>query len=396
MMSIKEQAENLSDQIIKWRRDLHQIPESGLHCPQTAAYICNCLDQMGISWKSYKNHSGITALIGSGRSPVIALRADIDALDVKEENKLDYASKNGKMHACGHDAHAAALLGAAKILKGMEDKLSGTVKLIFQPDEEGLSGAKAMLEDGVLEDPHVDRIYALHVGSIVQHGTRSGQLFWKTGAVFASSDCIKITIHGKGGHASTPFLAINPILIAAEVINSLQGLVSRESTYNVPAVLTVTGITAGNGAYNIIPDSAAIIGGLRTQGLDVRSHLLKRMEEIAKDCAAMYGAAAEMEVPSGCPPVINDPAVTADFIAAAKKVFPAGDILELDHSSMGGEDSSYFFTEVPGCYAFLYNSIPSDDGKEYPHHNSRFSIDDSVLYLASAVFAQAVADQISK
>ena len=201
----------------------------------------------------------------------------------------------------------------------------------------------------------------------LQHGTKSGQLFWKTGAVFASSDCIEIHIHGKGGHASTPFLAINPILIAAEIINSLQGLVSRESTYNVPAVLTVTGITAGNGAYNIIPNSATIVGGLRTQSLEVRSHLLKRMEEISKQCAAMYGATAEMKVPSGCPPVINDPTMTADFITA-----------------------------VPGCYAFLYNSIPSDDGKEYPHHNGRFCIDDSVLYLASAVFAQAVADQICK
>ena len=395
-MTIKEQAENLSEQIIKWRRDLHQIPESGLLCPQTAAYICNCLDQMDIPWKTYQKHSGITALIGTGKAPVIALRADIDGLDVKEENKLDYASTNGKMHACGHDAHAAALLGAAKILKDMESELQGTVKLIFQPDEEGLNGAKAMLEDGVLEDPHVDRIYALHVGSIVQHGRKSGQLFWKAGAVFASSDCIEIHIHGKGGHASTPFLAVNPILIAAEIINSLQGLVSRESTYNVPAVLTVTGVTAGNGAYNIIPNSATIVGGLRTQSLEVRSHLLKRMEEISKQCAAMYGAAAEMKVPSGCPPVINDPTVTADFITAAKKVFPAEDILELDHSSMGGEDSSYFFTEVPGCYAFLYNSIPSDDGKEYPHHNGRFCIDDSVLYLASAVFAQAVADQIGK
>ena len=144
----------------------------------------------------------------------------------------------------------------------------------------------------------------------LQHGTKSGQLFWKTGAVFASSDCIEIHIHGKGGHASTPFLAINPILIAAEIINSLQGLVSRESTYNVPAVLTVTGITAGNGAYNIIPNSATIVGGLRTQSLEVRSHLLKRMEEISKQCAAMYGATAEMKVPSGCPPVINDPTMT--------------------------------------------------------------------------------------
>ncbi len=394
MMSIKEQAENLSAQIIKWRRDLHQIPESGLYCPKTAAYICQCLDQMNIPWKSYENHSGITALIGTGKAPVIALRADIDGLDVKEENNVDYASTNGRMHACGHDAHTAALLGAAKILKDMENKLKGTVKLIFQPDEEGLEGAKAMLKDGVLEDPHVDRIYAIHVGSIVQHGKKSGQLFWKTGALFASSDCIKITIRGKGGHASTPFLAINPILIAAEVINNLQGLVSRESTYNVPSVLTVTGITAGNGAYNIIPDSAVIVGGLRTQSLEVRSHLLKRMEEISKQCAAMYGAAAEMEVPSGCPPVINDPAVTADFIASAKKIFPAEDIIQLEHSSMGGEDSSYFFTEVPGCYTCLYNSIPSDDGKEYPHHNGRFSIDDSVLYLASAAFAQAVADQI--
>lgn len=393
-MQLKCDAEDIREEIVSWRRALHQIPESGLDCPKTAGYICDRLDEMGIEWKNYPGHSGVTALIGKKSGTVIGIRADMDALDVREENHLPYSSENGKMHACGHDAHTAMLLGTAKILKHYEDQLEGQVKLIFQPDEEGLSGAKEMIKSGVLENPKVDRMYAIHVGNIVANGTKPGQLFWQKGAVFASSDCFRIVVHGKGGHASTPFLSSNPILIAMQIIENLHGLVAREITYHIPSVVTITGIKGGNGAFNVIPDDVEIIGGVRTQDIAVREKLLKRMEEIVVCTADAFNAQAYFEIVSGCPPVINDAESTKRLVTAARKILPENDIIELNHSSMGGEDCSYFFTEVPGCYAFLYNTIPSDDGKEYPHHNGRFNIDDSVLYLGSAVFAQAVMDEI--
>ncbi|MCC8127548.1 MAG: M20 family metallopeptidase [Clostridiales bacterium] len=393
-MNIERTARELSPMIIAWRRDLHQIPEPGLFCPRTAAYIRGELDKMGIPWQTYENHSGITALIGKKEGTVIGLRADMDALPVREENQTEYASVNGNMHACGHDAHVAILLGAAKILKEHECELNGQVKLIFQPDEEELEGAKTMLADGVLENPKVDYMLALHVGGIAGAGGEKGTLFWKTGALFASSDNFRIVIQGKSGHASTPFLAINPISVAVQLIENLQGLVSREVTYNVPSVLTVTGITAGNGAYNIIPETAEVVGGVRTQDPEARQYLLKRMKEVMDACAAEFGVSAEIEFPNGCPPVINDAKVTEYLVNAARKILPEDRIEELKFSTMGGEDVSYFFTQVPGCYALLFNACPSDDGVQYPHHNGRFSIDDSVLYLGTAIFVQTVLDQI--
>ena len=277
MQNIKEAALQFSGQLTEWRRALHQIPESGLICPQTAAYICARLEEMGISWQSYERHSGIVAVIGKGPGPVIGLRADMDGLDVQEENALAYASKNGRMHACGHDAHTAMLLGTARLLKEREDQLRGRVKLIFQPDEEGLNGAKLMVEDGVLDDPKVDLMYAMHVGSILGQGAHPGQLFWKQGAVFASSDNFRITIRGKGGHASTPFLAKNPIQAAAQIIENFGSLAARSVNYNVPTVLTITGITGGNGAHNIIPGETEIVGGVRTQDAAVREDLMRKM-----------------------------------------------------------------------------------------------------------------------
>lgn len=395
MQNIKEAARRLSGQLTEWRRALHQIPESGLICPQTAAYICARLEEMGISWQSYERHSGIVAVIGKGPGPVIGLRADMDGLDVQEENALAYASKNGRMHACGHDAHTAMLLGTAQLLKEREDQLRGRVKLIFQPDEEGLNGAKLMVEDGVLDDPKVDLMYAMHVGSILGQGAHPGQLFWKQGAVFASSDNFRITVRGQGGHASTPFLAKNPIQAAAQIIENFGSLVARSVNYNVPTVLTITGITGGNGAHNIIPEEVTIVGGVRTQDAAVREDLMRRMREIAVRCAEDFGTEAELIFLSGCPPTVNDPEVTERFIRSAKKILPPEDVVRFEQSSMGGEDVSYFFSRVPGCYTCLYNLCPSDDGKEYPHHNGRFCIDDSVLYLGTAVMTQAVLDELA-
>ena len=392
-MTVAEEAKALSEKIITWRRALHQIPETGLHCPRTAALIQKELDSLGIPWQAYPDHSGITAMLGPRGGTVIALRADMDGLPVREENRVPYASRNGCMHACGHDAHAAMLLGAAALLKKRESRLRGGVELIFQPGEEDLTGARAMLADGVLEHPKVTRMYTLHVGSIAGQKAETGTLLWKKGAVFASSNSFRIRVKGKGGHASTPFLAVSPILAAQRIISSLEGMVNRETTYNVPSVIVFTGIRAGSGAYNIIPDRAEIIGGMRTQSLEVRDFLMRRMQEVTRACAAACGASAELEFVETCPPVINDAEAVETFLKAARKVLPDSAIEELQYSTMGGEDAAYYFTQVPGCYAFLSNAVPYADGKEYPHHSSRFCIDDSVLWRGSGVLAQVCLDE---
>ena len=392
-MDVKERAEKISSKIVGWRRDLHQIPETGLKCPKTAEYICCQLREMGIPYQTYEEHSGITA-IGKKEGKVIALRADMDGLNIAEQNNFSYASKNGKMHACGHDAHVAILLGAAKLLKEEEKNLNGIVKLIFQPDEEGLTGAKAMIKDGVLENPKVDCMYTLHVGSIIGHGTQIGDLLYKTGPVFASSDGFRIVICGKGGHASGPDQVNNPILAAAAFIEATQGLVARTAQSDVPTVLAITGINGGNGAVNIVPDTVEIVGGFRTLDSEVREKIIAEMERTLKNCAEIYHCNASMKLILGCPPTVNDRKTTEEFINSARKIISSDRIIQLEKATMGGEDASYYFQKVPGCYTFLYNSCPSDDGQEYPHHNGRFNINDSVLYLGSAVFVQAVLDQL--
>ena len=393
-MDVRNRAIELSQQIITWRRDLHQIPEVGLNCNKTREYICKRLDEMGIAYRTYEKHSGVTVVLGKPAKKVIALRADMDALNIKEENKCDYASKNENMHACGHDAHTAMLLAAAKILKENENSLNGQVKLIFQPDEEALNGAPAMIADGVLEDPKVDEMYALHVGSIVGKGHKPGELLYKKGAIFASSDGFRIEISGCGGHSSTPQKAINPILVATEYIMNVQSLIDREISPDSTTVLTFTGIDAGNQTCNIIPDTAIIYGGFRSFSAGDRNYIMKRMPEILEHITAAYNAKGKFIHTTGCSPVLNDPVVTERFIRSAGKILPSEYIVELETGTMGGEDCSFFFEKVPGCYVVLYNPMPSDDGNEYPHHNSRFAIDDSLLYIGTAVFVQAVMDEI--
>lgn len=393
-MNIRAKAEQLNSHIIGWRRDLHQMPEVGLQCPNTAKYICERLEEMGIPYQTFDNHSGVIGLIGKKSGKTVGLRADMDGLNVAEKNNFEYASNNNNMHACGHDAHTATLLGAARILKDMEDELDGQVKLIFQPDEESLTGARQMIEDGVLENPSLDCMYLMHVGSIGGKGNEIGDIIVGKKAVFASSDAFNIVITGKGGHASTPHLTIDPIIIAARFIENLQSLISRETKTGIPAVISITSLIAGQGTYNIIPDTAEIRGGFRTGDLTTRDYLMCRIREVLEHTATMMGASAELNMLAGCPSTINDLAITERFLNSAGKILPAEKILEMKETNMGGEDAAYFLAQVPGCYFFLYNACPSDDGVEYPHHNARFCIDDSVLYLGSALFAQAAVDYL--
>ncbi len=396
-MDIKKEAMDLKDQIIKWRRDLHQIPETGMNLPQTSGYVKKRLEEMGISYQTFPDHSGIVCLLGKPGGRTVALRADMDGLPIREENQCDYAATNGCMHACGHDGHTAALLGAARILKAHENELNGYVKLIFQPDEENIAGGPKMVADGVLKNPDVDGFYAMHVGGIAGEHDGNGDILVSRGGLFATSGGFRIVFKGKGAHSSTPQLSKDPILAAAHFIEAIQGLISREVSPWDAATLTVSYIEAGNNStYGLIPETARLHGGLRTVTYEVYKHLMERITEIANFTAASMGMSADIEYVSPCLPVVNDKQMVEDFLVSAGKVVPSEKIVMMDHGTLGGEDAGAYMAEVPGCYFLLYNLVASDDGVVYPHHNSRFSIDDSCLYEGSALLAQAAVDFLAK
>ncbi len=390
---ILNDAMNIQNDIITWRRALHQIPETGLHLPMTANYVIERLIEMGISYKTFDGHSGILAWIGDpARGKTIGLRADMDALEIKEETDVPFKSVNDKMHACGHDAHTATLLGAAKLLKSREADLKGCVKLIFQPAEEGPGGAVPMIQDGVLENPKVDAIFAMHVYNIEEAKT-TGSIGLRYGGMFASDDQVYLKIKGKGGHGSAPNETVDPVVIAAHVILALQNIISREVKPSSPAVITIASLNAGRGTTNIISDTAEMLGTIRTLSYETRDFVLKRIEEIVDAVTKGFRADYELRFFDSFPPVINDASVTTRFLESAKKILPEEEILIMNESLMGGEDAAFFFEKVPGTY-FLLNASMPQNGQLYPIHNSKFMLDDSVLYRGAAIFAQAALDAL--
>lgn len=393
MVNILNDALNIQNDIVSWRRALHQIPETGLHLPMTANYVKARLDELGVSYKTFEGHSGILAMIGdSARGKTIGLRADMDALEIHEETGVDFKSENNKMHACGHDAHTATLLGAAKLLKSREADLKGCVKLIFQPAEEGPGGAVPMIRDGVLEDPKVDAMFAMHVFNLEEAKT-VGSIGLRHGAMFASDDQLYLKITGKGGHGSAPHETVDPVVIAAQVILALQTIISREVKPASPAVITIASLNAGRGTTNIISDSAEMLGTIRTLSFETRAFVLQRIEEIVAAITKGFRADYELKFYDSYPPVVNDAAVTTRFLESARKILPEDEILILSESLMGGEDAAFFFEKVPGTY-FLLNASMPQDGQLYPIHNSKFMLDDSVLYRGAAIFTQAVLDAL--
>ncbi|WP_291405031.1 M20 metallopeptidase family protein [Acidaminobacter sp.] len=390
---ILNDAMNIQNDIITWRRALHQIPETGLHLPMTANYVIERLIEMGISYKTFDGHSGILAWIGDpARGKTIGLRADMDALEIKEETDVPFKSENDKMHACGHDAHTATLLGAAKLLKSREADLKGCVKLIFQPAEEGPGGAVPMIQDGVLENPKIDAIFAMHVYNIEEAKT-TGSIGLRYGGMFASDDQVYLKIKGKGGHGSAPNETVDPVVIAAHVILALQNIISREVKPSSPAVITIASLNAGRGTTNIISDAAEMLGTIRTLSYETRDFVLKRIEEIVDAVTKGFRADYELRFFDSFPPVINDASVTTRFLESAKKILPEEEILIMNESLMGGEDAAFFFEKVPGTY-FLLNASMPQNGQLYPIHNSKFMLDDTVLYRGAAIFAQAALDAL--
>jgi len=386
-----ECAKAIAPEITQWRRELHQIPECGLILPETAAYVQAKLSGWGIPYHTYKRHSGILATLGKPGGKTVALRADMDGLRLKEETGLPYASTNDNMHACGHDAHTAILLGMAKLLKENEEKLDGQVKLIFQPAEEGPGGAPYMIEDGVLDG--VDAMFALHCSRDPNY--KPGDVAVRYGNMNAADDQAYLTIYGQGGHGAAPNLCVDPVAISTLVLNALQYIVSREIKPSTPTVITFATVQIGRGAENIIADSAFLKGTVRTPNYEVREFVLTRIREVAEGITKAMRGRCELEFKDGYPPLINSDEMVDRFLASAKKLLPEDAIHIIPEGAMGGEDCAFFFEKVPGCFFRLEVGAPHTDGIVYPGHNSKFCIDDTLLYKGAGLFYQAVLDYLA-
>lgn len=391
-MDPKKAAQEILADIINWRRDLHKIPEIGFDLQKTSAYIRDRLDEMGIPYQQVAE-TGIVALIeGAEQGPTIALRADMDALPIREETGLPFASTNGNMHACGHDAHMAILLGTVKILSGINSKLKGNIKLLFQPGEEGYGGAEEMIKAGCLDSPKVDMAFGLHVGQIFPE-VATGQIGICEGPILAAATAFTMKVKGKSTHGALPHLGVDPITTTSEIILALQKIVSREVDPLNPAVLTVGKIEGGE-AFNIITSEVNLCGDFRTLYESDRLFITDRMKEMSKAIAEANRAEAEVEILGGYPPTVNDAEATRIIIDAAAEIIGSENIIHIKKPNMGTEDMSLYLEKVPGAFFVLGTGNP-EKGITYPHHNSKFDLDEDALWVGAAVFVKTILDRLS-
>ncbi|MBB4893701.1 hippurate hydrolase [Streptomyces olivoverticillatus] len=382
------EAQALLPGIVAIRREIHRRPEVGTHLPQTQRTILRALDGLGLTVRLGERLSSVTAVLEGARpGRTILLRADMDALPQQEATGLDFASEvPGVMHACGHDAHVAMLIGAARLLAARRDRLAGRVVLMFQPAEELGGGALQMIEEGVLggDGPGtapVDGAFALHINS--RH--ESGTLHLRPGTQYAAADTLHITVRGRGGHAAAPHKALDPIPVACEIVQALQTMVARTIGVFDPAIVTIGRISAGR-AYNIIPETAELTGTYRTLSEDGRRTVREGIARVAHGVAAAHGMTADVHLPEGYPAVRNDPAFAAAVHRAATALLGPGRVHEPSWPTMGGEDGSYVLRRVPGAMAFL-GACPPDrsPGTAPDNHSDRVVYDERALATGTAV-----------
>ncbi len=373
---IAELSKSLSDYIISVRRDVHSYPELAFEEHRTSELVAEELRRLGFEVYRVAG-TGVVGVLRAGEGRVVALRADMDALPIEEESSVPYRSRvPGKMHACGHDAHVAMLLGAARVLSDVREKLSGTVKLVFQPAEEGGAGAKRIVEEGVFND--VNAVFGIHVWSELP----SGVIATRRGPMNASSTRFVIRVRGKGGHAAHPEQTRDPTVPAADIYNAIQKIVSRNVDAFTPVIISTPRIEASRAA-NVIPDAVEIHGTLRVFDLSLRDRLLARIESVARNYAAAWECEGSVEV-SGIsyPPVVNTPEL-ADF--AMRVASKLGQTSEAP-MSMGSEDFAFYLQKAPGAFIILGVGNESK-GIVYPHHHPRFDVDEEVLWKGAALHA---------
>ncbi len=368
------------DGAVALRRAIHADPELGLHNPRTRDKVKAALADLPLEWREGPSTTGLVAVLrggaagGTGRT--VLLRADTDALPVAEETGLPFASRtDGRMHACGHDAHAAMLAGAARALCARREALAGVVLLMFQPGEEEAHGARRMMDDGLLDDPRPDAAFALHVLPNLPRGVVAS----RAGTLLASTDILRATVRGRGGHAAMPHEALDPVPAACEIVGALQTWVTRRVAVSDPAVLTITGVTAG-ATHNVIPDTAEILGTLRTLSARTRESGRDGFRRVVEHVAAAHGLRGEVSIEPGYPPTANDPRAVALLRKAAVRMWGEAAWRTVPAPVMGGEDFAYVLEEIPGAMAFLGVAAPGVDPRAAPPlHNPRMSLDEAAL-----------------
>jgi amidohydrolase len=382
---IRGEIRKLQGQLVAWRRSLHQKPELGFEELITADFIVSKLQEWQIPHQRGIAKTGIVATIEGNRAgKVLAIRADMDALPIQEANEVPYRSQHdGKMHACGHDGHVAITLGTAYYLAQHRD-FPGTVKIIFQPAEEGPGGAKPMIEEGVLTNPDVDAIIGLHLWNNLP----LGKVGVRSGALMAAVECFRCTILGKGGHGAMPNSTIDSIVVASQIVNALQTIVSRNVDPLDSAVVSVGEFHAGT-ALNVIADSAKISGTVRYFNPKLEKFIGERIEAIIAGICQSHGATYDLDYWQLYPPVINDRTMSELVHSVATEVVetPIGVVPECQ--TMGGEDMSFFLQQVPGCYFFL-GSANLSKGLSYSHHHPRFDFDETALGMGVEIFVRCV------
>lgn len=363
------------------RRAIHADPEIGLHCPRTTEKAKAALAGLPLEIRDSSSTTGFLAILRGGRSGsgsngrTVLLRGDMDALPMPEETGLPFASRNeGRMHACGHDTHTAMLVGAAKALCARADKLPGTVVFMFQPGEEGYHGARFMMDDGLLAEAAPEAAFALHISPNMP----LGQVVSRVGPLLASANTVHARIVGRGGHAAMPHDNIDPIPVACEIVTALQTFVARRVPVQDPAVLSITAIRADGGAHNIIPDSAELLGTLRTLSESTRALMFDAFDRIVTHVAQAHGATAEAWIDDGYPVTMNDARAIELVQACAAGI--GAEYETMKAPMMGGEDFSYVLREVPGAMAFIGAAEPgTDPAVNPPLHNTRMTIDEAVM-----------------
>jgi len=372
-MELKALVEKEKDWIIGMRRKLHRIPEKGFAEFKTQKAVTDALDEMGIKYTTER--TWVSGLIEGGLpGDTVGIRADMDALPLTEPEGCQFRSEHeGMMHACGHDAHTAMLLGAAKVLSGMRDQLPGRVKLLFQPAEESEGGAEPMVQAGAMENPHVDRVYGLHVMTRLPVGV----VETRPGTLNASTDGVKITIHGKAGHGAYPESGADAIVCMAQVITALQTLVSRNLSPLSSAVLSL-GVIEGGTAGNIICDQVTVRGTLRTANSEIREMMKKRIYEVSEGIAAAMGCSAEVSVSAGYAALVNDADEAARIRRVAARLFGEENSIEKPEPSMGGEDFSFFSDCAPGAFFHIGCTKP-ENLPAPPLHSKDFYLEEECL-----------------
>lgn len=378
--SVYLQAREIENWIVEIRRELHRHPELMYEEVRTSQLVRKTLDGLGISYRYPVAETGVVASLGQGDGPCVALRADMDALPLHEEADVDFRSEHdGKMHACGHDCHTAMLLGAARILKQHESQIKGTVKLIFQPAEEGGAGGQRMRDEGVLENPDVQRVFGLHVWPQLRAGTIGS----RAGTFLAAAGTVEITVRGRGGHAAMPQFAIDPVLVAAKIVTELQSIVSRELDPLDSGVVSITTIHGGD-AYNVIPEQVVLRGTIRSLTANGLNRIQRRVSDIADHVAKAHRCQASIEFPGNdYPPTVNDEhcwSIAKQVAAQLSDDVKVEEILPV----MGGEDFAFLSERVPGCFVALGVGNPNI-GAIHGVHHPRFKVDETALPLGTAL-----------